>query len=106
MTGQPTEVRVVANVMKEICYRNKAHLLASLIVAGWDSKAKGSVFCIPLGGALVEEPFAIGGVEDVFGMTRFLNYVIFLQDPDHLISMVTAMPISSQTCKRKNALIL
>eukprot|EP00299_Pterocystis_sp_00344_P004902 c1619_g1_i1.p1 GENE.c1619_g1_i1~~c1619_g1_i1.p1 ORF type:complete len:217 (+),score=37.77 c1619_g1_i1:43-693(+) len=61
MTGEPAEVKVVANIMKEICYRNKDHLLASLIVAGWDPRQGGSVYTIPLGGSLVQEKFAIGG---------------------------------------------
>eukprot|EP00301_Raphidiophrys_heterophryoidea_P011751 c17937_g1_i1.p1 GENE.c17937_g1_i1~~c17937_g1_i1.p1 ORF type:complete len:246 (+),score=45.71 c17937_g1_i1:59-739(+) len=61
LTGGQTEVRVAANVFKEICYRNKNNLLAGIIVAGWDKRHGGSVFSVPLGGALVEQPFTIGG---------------------------------------------
>jgi 20S proteasome subunit beta 1 len=34
---------------------------ASIIVGGWDPYEGGQVYCIPLGGVLVRQPFAIGG---------------------------------------------
>lgn len=36
-------------------------LTAGIIVAGWDASKGGQVFAIPVGGALLERPFAIGG---------------------------------------------
>ena len=35
-------------------------LQAGLIVAGWDAQKGGSVWGIPLGGTLLEQPFTIG----------------------------------------------
>jgi 20S proteasome subunit beta 1 len=54
-------VSVVANICKSICYQNKQHLLAGMIVAGFDPVEGPKVYSIPLGGALIEEEFSIGG---------------------------------------------
>ena len=35
-------------------------LQAGLIVAGWDAKNGGSVWGVPLGGTLVQQPFSLG----------------------------------------------
>ena len=35
-------------------------LSAGLIVAGWDAQNGGSVWGIPLGGTLVQQPFSLG----------------------------------------------
>eukprot|EP01098_Paradermamoeba_levis_P005635 TRINITY_DN2371_c0_g1_i1.p1 TRINITY_DN2371_c0_g1~~TRINITY_DN2371_c0_g1_i1.p1 ORF type:complete len:219 (+),score=68.03 TRINITY_DN2371_c0_g1_i1:180-836(+) len=58
--NEPPLVKSAANVLARVVYNNK-HLLASLIVAGWDKHEGGSVYCIPIGGTLLKEPFAIGG---------------------------------------------
>ena len=39
-------------------------LQAGLIVAGWDSQKGGSVWGVPLGGTLLEQPFTIGLILD------------------------------------------
>lgn len=36
-------------------------LQTGLIVGGWDKYEGGKIYGIPLGGTLVEQPFAIGG---------------------------------------------
>ena len=36
-------------------------LTAGIIVAGWDKVKGGQVFAIPVGGGLLQRPFAIGG---------------------------------------------
>lgn len=59
--GEEPEVKTAANLFKLLCYNNKNFLLASIICAGWDKYNGGSVYSIPLGGALVREPYAIGG---------------------------------------------
>lgn len=59
--GERPMVQTAAKLFQQLCYHNKQHLLAGIICAGWDPKNGGSVFSIPLGGSLVEEPFAIGG---------------------------------------------
>jgi len=35
-------------------------LQAGLIVAGWDAQKGGTVWGVPLGGTLIEQPFTIG----------------------------------------------
>ena len=59
--GEEPDVLTAATLMQRLAYENKGALQAGLIVAGWDSKRGGSVYAIPLGGTLVEVPFAIGG---------------------------------------------
>ena len=54
-------VRWAANLLANMCYQNREQLQAGLIVAGWDAKAGGQVYSIPLGGSLHEQPFAISG---------------------------------------------
>jgi len=37
-------------------------LQTGLIVGGWDKYDGGKIYGIPLGGTLIEQPFAIGGM--------------------------------------------
>lgn len=59
--GEDPDVSTAAGIFRELCYHNKGNLMAGIIVAGYDPHQGGQVFTIPLGGALVEQPFAIGG---------------------------------------------
>eukprot|EP01101_Sappina_pedata_P005016 TRINITY_DN2231_c0_g1_i1.p2 TRINITY_DN2231_c0_g1~~TRINITY_DN2231_c0_g1_i1.p2 ORF type:complete len:235 (+),score=93.92 TRINITY_DN2231_c0_g1_i1:25-705(+) len=59
--GKDPRVLTAASIFQQICYNNKANLMAGIIVAGWDRIDGGSLYCIPLGGALVKEPYAVGG---------------------------------------------
>ena len=59
-------VKTAAHMFKGLVYRNKDYLSASIIVAGWDEARGGSVYSIPLGGALVKQPYAIGGSGSIF----------------------------------------
>lgn len=59
--GKPPLVKTAANLFQEICYNNKDRLMASIICAGWDAQHGGSVYALPLGGALVKQDWAIGG---------------------------------------------
>ncbi|EPZ30856.1 20S proteasome subunit [Rozella allomycis CSF55] len=59
--GEAPEVFTAARLFQEVCYQNKDRLMAGIIVGGWDKYHGGRVYSIPLGGALVREPFAIGG---------------------------------------------
>eukprot|EP00009_Paramoeba_aestuarina_P003550 CAMPEP_0201506712 /NCGR_PEP_ID=MMETSP0161_2-20130828/583_1 /ASSEMBLY_ACC=CAM_ASM_000251 /TAXON_ID=180227 /ORGANISM="Neoparamoeba aestuarina, Strain SoJaBio B1-5/56/2" /LENGTH=213 /DNA_ID=CAMNT_0047900885 /DNA_START=117 /DNA_END=758 /DNA_ORIENTATION=+ len=54
-------VKTAATLFKQLCYENKNYLTAGIIVGGWDPVEGGSVYSIPLGGACVRQPFAIGG---------------------------------------------
>jgi len=47
--------------MRKMCYGNKDDLSAGVIVGGWDPVYGGQVFNIPLGGSMLQMPFAIGG---------------------------------------------
>lgn len=52
--------------MCEISYSNKAWMNAGMIIAGWDKKEKGKVFVVPLGGTMMEVPFAVGGSGSIY----------------------------------------
>jgi 20S proteasome subunit beta 1 len=58
--GEPPLVKTAANLVHLLIYSNK-QLLAGMITAGWDRHEGGQVYSISLGGALVRQPFAIGG---------------------------------------------
>eukprot|EP00026_Physarum_polycephalum_P014775 Phypoly_transcript_15328.p1 GENE.Phypoly_transcript_15328~~Phypoly_transcript_15328.p1 ORF type:complete len:221 (+),score=39.21 Phypoly_transcript_15328:85-747(+) len=59
--GEQPEVKTAATLFQMLCYNNKDNLLAGIICAGWDKFNGGSVYNIPVGGALVRQPFSIGG---------------------------------------------
>ncbi|KAL0833812.1 hypothetical protein Bca101_085701 [Brassica carinata] len=86
--GQPATVKVSANLIRMLAYNNKYVLRSQfsvlseihrccltemrvqcvvnmlqtgLIVGGWDKYEGGKIYGIPLGGTVVEQPFAIGG---------------------------------------------
>lgn len=59
--GRPPMVKTAAYLMKRLVYENKDKLLAGVIVGGWDPVEKGSVYNVPLGGACLKMPVAIGG---------------------------------------------
>ncbi|CAL1298826.1 unnamed protein product [Larinioides sclopetarius] len=59
--GEPVTVKTAANDLKQIIYNYRESLSASMIVAGWDRKLGGQVYCIPMGGMVSREPCCIGG---------------------------------------------
>lgn len=59
--GEAPLVKTASSLVQQMCYYNKDNLLAGMIVAGWDKAFGGQVYCIPLGGLRVRQPFAIGG---------------------------------------------
>lgn len=60
-TGRDPEVKVAAHLMRRLCYENKDNLMAGVIVGGWDAANGGSIYNVPLGGACIPMPFALGG---------------------------------------------
>ena len=64
--GEQPDVHTAATFFKKLCYDNKNGVSAGIIVGGWDKFEGGSVYCIPLGGAMVRQPFAIGGSGSTF----------------------------------------
>ncbi|MBA0622560.1 hypothetical protein Godav_008091 [Gossypium davidsonii] len=59
--GQSATSKVAANLIRLLSYNNKTMLETGLIVGGWDKYEGGKIYAIPLGGTLIEQPFAIGG---------------------------------------------
>ncbi|KAL6129007.1 hypothetical protein ACLB2K_072360 [Fragaria x ananassa] len=59
--GQPATVQVAANLIRLLSYGNKNMLQSGLIVGGWDKYEGGKIYGVPLGGTVIEAPFAIGG---------------------------------------------
>lgn len=59
--GKPPKVLTAANLFQQLCYNNKNMLTAGIIVAGWDEVKGGQVYAIPLGGAMIERKYTIGG---------------------------------------------
>ncbi|RHY32464.1 hypothetical protein DYB32_002538 [Aphanomyces invadans] len=55
------KVHTAATLFRKLCYENKDRLMAGIIVAGYDKVKGGQVYSIPIGGALVEQDYAIGG---------------------------------------------
>ncbi|XP_077216166.1 N-terminal nucleophile aminohydrolases (Ntn hydrolases) superfamily protein [Tasmannia lanceolata] len=59
--GQPATVKVASNLIRLLSYNNKRMLETGMIVGGWDKYEGGQIYSVPLGGTLLEQPFAIGG---------------------------------------------
>ncbi|XP_009621050.1 proteasome subunit beta type-6 [Nicotiana tomentosiformis] len=59
--GQPATVKVAANLTRLLSYNNKDRLQTGMIIGGWDKYEGGKIYGIPLGGTVLEQPFAIGG---------------------------------------------
>ncbi|XP_075509598.1 proteasome subunit beta type-6-like [Primulina tabacum] len=59
--GQPSTVKVAANLVRLFSYNNKDMLQTGLIVGGWDKYEGGKIYGVPLGGTLLDLPFTIGG---------------------------------------------
>ena len=59
--GRLPQVVTAAKLFQNMCYEYKEQLMAGIICAGWDDVNGGSVYSIPLGGAMVKQPYAIAG---------------------------------------------
>ena len=59
--GDQISVKTAANLVRGLAYQNKDAMEAGMIVAGWDRWGGGQVWGIPLGGTLLQAPFATGG---------------------------------------------
>ena len=76
-------------MFERLCYENKDQLSAGIIVAGWDAEAGGSVYNVPLGGGMFQQPWAIGGKENLSDLDRF--WMTSFKDPVLPMYMDTAM---------------
>lgn len=63
--AEPT-VSSAATILQKLCYMNRWNIQAGIIVAGWDEVNGGTVYNIPLGGSLIQAPYAMGGSGSVF----------------------------------------
>ena len=59
--GRAPTTKSAATLFQRYCYEYKDRLVAGIIVAGYDKQRGGSVYNIPLGGACVEQDFAVSG---------------------------------------------
>eukprot|EP01123_Difflugia_compressa_P002960 TRINITY_DN1379_c0_g1_i1.p1 TRINITY_DN1379_c0_g1~~TRINITY_DN1379_c0_g1_i1.p1 ORF type:complete len:224 (+),score=37.47 TRINITY_DN1379_c0_g1_i1:38-709(+) len=59
--GELPLVRTSAALVQQLSYNNKAHLLAAMIIAGWDPHNGGEVWEVTLGGSRVKLPWTISG---------------------------------------------
>ncbi|KAK5889716.1 hypothetical protein CesoFtcFv8_015693 [Champsocephalus esox] len=57
----PPLVETAANLFRASCYRYREELSAGILVAGWDQRRGGQVYCVPIGGMLVRQPVSVGG---------------------------------------------
>jgi 20S proteasome subunit beta 1 len=60
------EVRAVAQLLRNICYKNKTNLNCGLICAGWDTIHGGQIYAIIQGGTIITTPFLSSGSGSVF----------------------------------------
>jgi 20S proteasome subunit beta 1 len=58
--SQPN-VETASHLFSDMIYQNKDRLSAGIIVAGWDKYKGGTVYNVPLGGGVFQQPWAIGG---------------------------------------------
>ena len=95
--GAPPLVKTAAALAKRICYTNKEQLMAGVIVAGYDEVDGGSAYVIPLWGACLKAPFAIGGS----GSTYIYGHVDHEFKPD--MSLAACKAFVAEAVKRAMA---
>lgn len=106
-------VSTASTLFQSITYPNKDKLSASIIVAGWDPIDGGSVYCLPLGGSMHRQKFAIGGSGSTYVLRATSPIVCFVArccgalgsatPPSHPPSAATeprAYPPPAQLCLR------
>lgn len=67
-TGSTSLVNTAAHLAKSIIYNNKERLLASVMVAGWDSQKGGQVYVVPVSGMIVRKSIYISGSGSIYAM--------------------------------------
>lgn len=55
--------------------KTQAMLQTGMIVGGWDKYEGGKIYGVPLGGTLLEQPFAIGGLLSIC-IVAFLMHLL------------------------------
>ncbi|KAM3138691.1 hypothetical protein pb186bvf_009255 [Paramecium bursaria] len=64
--GRPPAVTTAARLFQNFLYQYKDQLSAAIIVAGWDPYKGPQIFQLPLGGAMFESKWSIGGSGSTF----------------------------------------
>jgi len=59
--GRPATVKDAAMAFKDIVYEYRDSMVAGILVAGYDKVHGGQVFTVPMGGMVMQQPFAMGG---------------------------------------------
>ena len=104
-------VGTAAHLMNLILYSNKNNLMAGMIIAGYDEKAGGSVYSLPLGGGVIKEPFSIGGGCHLIhrmlaaqpcppSLIAWMHSIDFVQARVQATSMGSVTRTTSPTCPR------
>jgi 20S proteasome subunit beta 1 len=76
--GEEPLVKTAAKIFQDLCYNYRDQMSAGIICAGWDRKEGAQVYCIPLGGMCIRQPFTIGGS----GSTYIYGYVDATYKPE------------------------
>eukprot|EP00667_Euglena_gracilis_P019836 EG_transcript_21318 len=66
--GSAPLTQTAARLFQQMCYHNRNMLSAGIIVGGWDPIHGGTVWSIPLGGALIEQDWTVGGSGSTYVM--------------------------------------
>ena len=104
--GAPATVSAAANLVMQMAYANKDMLQAGMIVAGWDKAKGGQVYSVPIGGALLQREYAIGGARARRG--RLLFFLLrprrlALSAPAALAPQALARPTSTASATRTSS---
>jgi 20S proteasome subunit beta 1 len=67
-TDEKPLVQTAAYLAKSVVYNNKERLMASLMVAGWDSQKGGQVYVVPISGMIVRKSIYISGSGSIYAM--------------------------------------
>jgi 20S proteasome subunit beta 1 len=64
--GEEPLVMTAAKIFQDLCYNYRDQMSAGIICAGWDRKHGGQVYCIPIGGMCIRQPFTVGGSGSIY----------------------------------------
>ena len=103
--GEEISVKVAARLAQNLAYENKDALQAGLIIAGWDKASGGTLWGIPLGGTMMQAPYAMGGSGSayIYGFCDKVRIPVYVLPQvsiarsywDHLTCLVIAFPLSN-----------
>jgi len=100
------EVRAVAQLLRNICYRNKLKLNCGLICAGWDPHHGGQIYTIVQGGTLLNVPFTSSGSGCIF-INSFcdVNYKDSMSETESENFTIKAVSLATQRDSNSSGII-